>query len=74
MAIQTYIIHRGNKNQKVRGEFTVVNDPKTGKVYLVGSWLMKTLHWTDRSGQRQVDELFVDTKLDITGCSLTIKG
>lgn len=72
--IKTYIIHRGNKNQKIRGKCMFTNDTQTGKRFLVGEELVKTLHWKDREGRTNVDEVFLPIRIEITGCSVTIKG
>lgn len=71
--IQTYIIHRGHKNQKIRGKLKVVIDSQTGKRFLSGDELVKTLHWKDREGRTNVDEVFLPIRIEITGCTVTIK-
>ena len=73
-SVKSYIIHRGNKNQKVKGRFMETINSQLGKRYLVGEELVQTLHWKDRDGKRQVDEVFIQTKIDITGCKVTTKG
>jgi len=72
--MKTYIIHRGNKNEKVRGRLRIVEDYQQGRKWLIGDQLIKTLHWTDRAGCRKVDEVFASAKIEITNCSITIKG
>lgn len=73
-SVKSYIIHRGSTNQKVRGRFIETINSQLGKRYLVGDELVKTLHWKDRDGKRQVDEVFIQIKIDITGCKVTTKG
>ena len=72
--VKSYIIHRGNKNQKVKGRFMETINSQLGKRYLVGEELVQTLHWKDSDGTRQVDEVFIQAKIDITGCKVTTKG
>lgn len=67
--MKTYIIHRGNKNEKVKGKFRIVEDKVLGQRWLVGDKLLKILHW--RGG---VDEVYTPVRIDITNCNLTIKG
>lgn len=71
---QTFIIHRGNKNQKVRGKFKVTINSQTGQRFLVGEELVQTLHWKDRNGNRKVDEVYIPARIEITNLSITIKG
>ena len=71
---QTFIIHRGKTNQKVRGKMQVTINSQTGQRFLVGDELIKTLHWKDRDGSRKVDEVYMPVRIEITGCSITIKG
>jgi len=72
--VKTYIIHRGNKNQRIRGKLMETMNSQTGQRFLVGEELVKTLHWKDRDGKRQVDEVFIPIRIEITGCSVTIRG
>lgn len=72
--MQTFIIHRGHSNQKVKGKLKIVCNAQTGQKFLVGDELVKTLHWKDREGHRQVDEVFIPVRIEITGLSVTIRG
>ena len=72
--MKTYIIHHGNKNEKIKGHLRIVEDYQQGRKWLIGDQLIKTLHWTDRAGCKHVDEVFASAKIEITGCSITIKG
>lgn len=67
--MRTFIIHRGNKNEKVKGRLRIVEDYQQGRKWLMGDQLIKTLHW--KGG---VDEVYAPVKIEITNCSITIRG
>lgn len=67
--MRTFIIHRGNKNEKVKGRLRIVEDCQQGRKWLMGDQLIKTLHW--KGG---VDEVYASVKIEITNCSITIRG
>ena len=73
-ANKTYVIHRGNKNQKVRGKLIETVNSQTGQRFLVGEELIKTLHWKDGLGATQVDECYAPLRIEVTGLSITVRG
>lgn len=65
---KVFIIHRGDKNEKIKGALKLVEDKAVGKEYLVGEQITGTYQL-----RGETVEIKRKVRINITGLKITVK-